>query len=97
MSRDNRKHKRDLNQRPVIFNVETLAILDYSVIQNHMRFLQTSDLNIISKHIKLYYTFVFNGVNQRYQNSLSIDPDMRINILLSNILIPSVISTFASQ
>ena len=36
--------------------------------------------------MKIYYSHLFNGVNQHYQDSLANDPDLRITIKLKNFL-----------
>lgn len=65
-------------------------MLDISVYNYYKNLVQSSDLNLILENIRVYYAHVINSVNQKYQNSLSNDPDIRINIRLTNILVASV-------
>ena len=81
--------KRGING-PVNLNVELLVVTDSTVFQTHQRFAGTSNTEIVFLHMRHYYAHLINGVNQRYQNSLSNDPDLRINIILTNFLFLTV-------
>lgn len=81
------KKRRSLNGKPLILNVEVLAVLDSSIYDGHKRILETDDDSLIRDAIQTYYAYVFNGVDYKYQRSLSNDKDLRVNIKLTNILI----------
>ena len=75
-----------MNGQPINLYVELLIVADQTIYQDHKRFLQTNDSNLIFENMKIYYSHFFNGVNQHYQNSLSSDPDLRLSIKLRNFL-----------
>ncbi|RNA34108.1 ADAM family mig-17-like [Brachionus plicatilis] len=80
---------RIFNGGPLIINVETLAVLDISIFNYYKNLIQSNDLSLILEHIRVYYAHVINSVNQKFQNSLATDPDLRINVRLTNILVAS--------
>ncbi|CAF0730548.1 unnamed protein product [Brachionus calyciflorus] len=78
--------KRALNGQPITLNVELLVVTDSTVFNTHQKFAGTSNTEIVFLHMRHYYAHLMHGVNQRYQNSLRNDPDLRINIVLTNFL-----------
>lgn len=84
------KRPRSVNDSPVELNVETLLVVDPTVYQDHKKYLKSTDDNLIFDHIRVYYAHLFNGVNAKYQNSFSNDPELRINIKLVHVLIITV-------
>ncbi|RNA04998.1 A disintegrin and metallo ase with thrombospondin motifs 3-like [Brachionus plicatilis] len=81
------KNSRAVDGEPIVADVETLVVIDPSIYEDHKEFLQTNDQEIIFDHIRLYYAHTMNGVNDKYQNSMTTDPDLRISIKLVHILI----------
>lgn len=71
-------------------NVETLVVLDISIYNYYKHLVQSDDLSIILENIRVYYAHIINSVDNKFQNSLSNDPDIRINIKLTNILVALV-------
>ncbi|CAF0955496.1 unnamed protein product [Brachionus calyciflorus] len=78
---------RAVNNQPVVFTVEILAVVDPSVYNLFKTFLNTTNDDLIFENIRVYYAHVMNGVDSKYQNSLKNDPDLRINIKLVHIII----------
>ncbi|RNA00332.1 A disintegrin and metallo ase with thrombospondin motifs 1, partial [Brachionus plicatilis] len=81
------KNSRAVDGEPIVADVETLVVIDPSIYEDHKEFLQTNDQEIIFDHIRLYYAHTMNGVNDKYQSSMTTDPDLRISIKLVHILI----------
>lgn len=75
-----------MNGQPINLYVELLVVADPTIYTDHQKMLQTSDSSLIFQSMKVYYSHFFNSVNQQYQNSLSSDADLRINIKLKNFL-----------
>ena len=75
-------------------NVETLVVIDHSIYDEHKKYLETDNEEQILNHIRLYYIHSMSGVNDKYQNSLENDPELRINIKLVHILIIIVVFFF---
>ncbi|RMZ94255.1 reprolysin family zinc metalloprotease, partial [Brachionus plicatilis] len=71
---------------PQIVDVEILIVTDPSIYEQHKDYLAKNDDDSIFQSILDYYIFSINGVNQKYKNSFENDPDLRINIRLSNII-----------
>lgn len=90
LSGDLKKNSRAVNGEPVVADVETLVVVDVSIYEDHKEYLKTTDQERILDHIRLYYAHTMNGVNDKYQNSLADDPDLRINIKLVHLLILTV-------
>ncbi|RNA38761.1 A disintegrin and metallo ase with thrombospondin motifs 3-like [Brachionus plicatilis] len=63
-----------------------LIVTDSSVFNAHRNFIGISNTDVVFLHMRHYFAHLIHGVNQRYQNSLSQDPDLRINIVLTNFL-----------
>ncbi|CAF0868320.1 unnamed protein product [Brachionus calyciflorus] len=80
-------HSRVYNGGPLVLNVELLTVLDQSIYNYYKRLGNSNDHDLILENIRVYYAFVINSVNQKYQNTLSSDPDLRINIRLTNIIV----------
>ena len=82
--------KKSNNSQPIPLYVEVLLVADLSVFNDHKQFAGTNDTNQVFMHMKIYYAHLMNGVNQRYVNSFSTDPDMRIYVKLTNYLFLTV-------
>ena len=85
-----KRKKRALNGKPVDTYVETLVVTDQTIYNDMKAFVNSTNNNIILQNIRIYFAHVFNGINQRYQNSFSNDPDLNLNVVLQNILILQV-------
>ncbi|CAF0920507.1 unnamed protein product, partial [Brachionus calyciflorus] len=81
--------QRAVNGQPVSLIVEATAVVDISIQNSYKRYLKTNDDNIVRDAIRTYYSYVFAGVNEKYQRTLENDPDLKIAIKLTNILILS--------
>lgn len=84
------RNKRSINGQPIELNVELLLVTDTTVLQNFQTLAGTTDDQRVTVLMRHYYSHLINGVNQRYKESLKNDPNLRINIVLSNILIIKV-------
>lgn len=93
----NKKRQRAFNGQPIVADVETLVVIDPTVYQDHKKLLNSSDDSKIFEHIRVYYAHTMNGVNEKYQNSLKTDPDLRINIKLVHVLILTVCFRFLEK
>lgn len=80
------RNKRSNNGVPFELYMELMIIADYSIYQDHSRIAQSSDQNLVFLHMKAYFAHYVNGVNQRFQTSLSTDPDFRLTIKLKDYL-----------
>ena len=76
----------------IIFNLylEVLLVTDKTIYQNHQVYANTIVKNLVFLHMRSYFSHYMNGVNERYSNALRYDPDIRINILLTNLLFLTV-------
>ncbi|CAF0730538.1 unnamed protein product [Brachionus calyciflorus] len=81
-----RKQKRAVNGQPITLNIELLVVTDLNVYTNFQRLVGSTNSQIVFSVMRHYYAHLINGVNQRYQISLANDPDLRINIILTNFL-----------
>ncbi|CAF0730331.1 unnamed protein product [Brachionus calyciflorus] len=81
-----RRQKRSVNGQPILLNVELLLVTDSSVYTNFQRLIASTNSQIVFSAMRHYYAHLINGVNQRYQVSLENDPDLRINIIMTNFL-----------
>ena len=54
--------------------------------KDHQRFSGANESHIVFSHMKIYFSHLFLGVNQRYQNSMMNDPTLRLTIKLTNFL-----------
>ncbi len=77
--------------QPKKLNVEVLLVTDSSVYKDHQRFSGSNDTHVIFMHMKIYFSHVMMGVNQRYQNSMSDDHILRLTIKLANFLFLTVV------
>lgn len=84
------RFKRSFNGQPIELNVELLLVTDTTVLQNFQSLAATTDDQRVTVLMRHYYSHLINGVNQRYKESLKNDPNLRINIILSNMLIIKV-------
>lgn len=66
--------------------VEVLIVTDSTVFNDHSRFVNSTDIDIVFQHMRIYFAYLINGVNQRYLNSFENDTDLNINIRLTNYL-----------
>lgn len=82
--------KRAVNGQPIELNVELLLVTDTSVLDKFQKLAATTDDQKVFALMRHYYSHLINGVNQRYQESLANDPDMKINIVLTSLLIITV-------
>jgi hypothetical protein len=85
-SRVNKKNPR----RPTNLFIEMLVVTDESIFNDHKRFANTNDTAQVFMHMKIYYSHLLNGVNQRYANSFVNDADLRIHVRLTNFLFLTV-------
>lgn len=82
----NRRGKRAVNGQPIVLNIELLVVTDSDVYKNFQTLAGTTDQQTVFQLMRHYYAHLINGVNQRYQVSLANDPDLRINVILTNFL-----------
>ena len=75
---------------PVPLVVELLVVADPSVYEAHRRYCRTRDKAKVFQHMRIYFSHLINGVNQRYQNSLRGDTEISISIKLTNFLFLTV-------
>lgn len=94
ISRKVSDRKRSLNGQPISMFVEQLVVIDQTIYLDHQKFLNTNDRDVIFESMKIYFSHMFNGVNQQFVNSLANDPDLRIYIKLKNFLFFTVILLF---
>jgi hypothetical protein len=71
--------------------IELLVVADKTILDNHKRFTQSEDLESNFVHMKVYYTHFVNAINQRFQNSLVNDVDLKVQIKLVNFVFLIVI------
>ena len=63
------KFKRAVNGQPVNLYVETLIVTDLTVFEDHKRFAQSTDTNVVFQHMRIYFAHLINGVkNYLYKN-----------------------------
>jgi hypothetical protein len=89
LSNANRK-KRAVNGNPVQAYVEYLVVTDVTIYNDHSRFINSTDPNLIYQHIRIYFAYLVNGINQRYANGFFGDQDLNLNVQLTNFLILTV-------
>jgi hypothetical protein len=80
--------------RPINLYVELLVVTDETVYEHHEQIANTNDRNQVFWHMKMYFAYIVNGMNQRFANSLAFDPDLRVNIVLKNFLFLTVENFF---
>jgi hypothetical protein len=85
-----RRSKRAINGRAVSFFVEYLVVIDSTVYAKFTSLYGSLNADVLFQYIKIFYCHLVNGIDMRYKNSFSNDPDMTINIRLANILIYTV-------
>lgn len=90
LRKDFRFRPKAVNGQPVVFTLEALVVVDPSVYNLFKTFLNTNNDDLIFENIRAYYAHVMNGVDNKYQNSLRNDPDLRMNIRLVQIIIVTV-------
>lgn len=71
---------------PVPLVVELLLVTDPTVYEVHRKFCKTNDKEKIFQHMRIYYSYLINGVNQRFQNSLRNDTEIKLSVKLTNFL-----------
>ncbi|RNA14579.1 flocculation FLO11-like, partial [Brachionus plicatilis] len=74
------------NGQPFNLFVEVLLVADNTIYEDHIRFAGTNDTDLVFLYMRTYFAHYFNGINQRFQNSFTNDPDLRITIKLTNFL-----------
>lgn len=89
MKRFENRKKRGVNSA-VKANIEYLVVTDSSIYNDHSIFINSTDPNLIFQHIRIYFTYLVNGVKQRYANGFMDDPDLDINVQVTNFLILTV-------
>ena len=67
-----------------------LLVTDKTIYQDHQVYANTTVQNLVFLHMRSYFAHYMNGVNEIYSNALRYDPDIRINILLTNLLFLTV-------
>ncbi len=82
--------KRSNNGQPFNLYIEVLLVTDKTIYNDHRVYANTNDQNLVFLHMRSYFSHYMNGVNERYSNALSADPDIRLNIILTNFLILTV-------
>ncbi len=92
MSTNSRNKKRKVTGQSSItqFNVETLVVTDYSLYLDHQRYANSTNQDLVLVHMRIYFSHVFNGVNQRFLNTFEFDQDMRLSIVIKGFLIQTV-------
>jgi hypothetical protein len=91
MAQDHRiVHSSRISTTPVNLVVEVLIVTDPSVYEVHKKFCKTSDKSKIFQHMRIYYSHIINGVNQRFLNSLKNDSEISITLKLTNFLFLTV-------
>jgi hypothetical protein len=55
-----------------------------------MNYAGTTNQNLVFMYMKAYFAHYVNTVNQRYQNSFTTDPDLRLTVRLTNFLFITV-------
>jgi hypothetical protein len=93
----NKFNNRALNGAPVQMYGEVVLVADQTIYNDHVIFAGTTTQSLVFLHMRIYFTHVMNGVNQRYINSLSSDPDLRLTISLKNILISTSTPTWSAS
>ena len=73
-----------LNGKLTNLFVELLVVADKTIFDNHKRFIQSENLESIVVHMKIYYAHFVNMINQRFQNSLIADANLKVQIKLVN-------------
>lgn len=62
--------QRSNNGVPFDLYLEVLAVADHSVYDDHQRFAQTTNMNLVFIHMKAYFSHYFNGVRGYKYNVL---------------------------
>ena len=79
-----------MNGQPVQVYIEYGIISDSAVFNQIKYLLETSNTTLIIQYIQILFSQMINSVNQRYLISLENDPDLRISIVLTGMLIETV-------
>ena len=79
-----------MNGQPVQVYIEYGIISDSAVFNQIKYLLETSNTTLIIQYMQILFSQMINSVNQRYLISLENDPDLRISIVLTGMLIETV-------
>ena len=52
-----------MNGLPIGLYVELLIVTDLTIFEDHKRFAQTSDTNLVFLHMRTYFAHYINGVS----------------------------------
>jgi hypothetical protein len=77
-------------QQPITFYIECLIVTDISIYEQHSRFINSSDQDLVLNHMSIYYAHLIKGVNQRFMNSFENDTQLKIYAVLKNYLFLTV-------
>ncbi len=67
-----------------------LLVTDKSIYEDHKAYANSTVQNLVFLHMRSYFSHYMNGVNERFSNALNSDPDMKLNIVLTNFLFLTV-------
>ena len=79
-----------VSSRPNNFDLETRVVTDLSILEQHKIIANTLDNGIAFNNMRIYYSHLLNSVNNIFQKSLSMDPDLRINIKIVHFLFAEI-------
>jgi hypothetical protein len=82
----------ELDHKPVQLFIEYMIVTDTSLFNDHIRYSQTNNTNLVFLFMKAYFAHYVNGVNQIFVNSFQNDKDLRITVKLSNYLFLKVLN-----
>jgi hypothetical protein len=85
-SKTKQHKKRSVNGSPLTLYVEILVVADSSIYEDHKLFADSTDPAIVRSQMRIYYSHVINGVNERFKNSFAHDPDLKIMVVCKNFL-----------
>ena len=89
--KDNRRNGvRSNNGVPFELYLELLIVADTTIYEDHKVYAQSTDENLVLIHMRAYFIHYVNGINQRYVNSFTTDPDMRITVKRSGLILQTV-------
>lgn len=80
------KQAHEFDHKPVELFIEYMIVTDTSLFNDHIRYSQTNNTNLLFLFMKAYFAHYVNGINQIFVNSFQNDQDLRITVKLSNYL-----------
>ncbi len=84
------RKKKSVNGQPIQVYIEYGIISDSSVFNDIKYLLNTTNNILVIQYMQILFSQMVNSVNQRFLISLENDPDLRISIVLSGMLIETV-------